>query len=107
MHRYILPVHRYIYRWTAKFTGAPVKYNGAAVIFTGPPVNFTGAPVKTLIFYFNGVAIKYGLFLSQSNDTFYLALGIKLPVIIRQLYSWCVAAQCILDYCSLDNLIIN
>ena len=45
MHRYILPVHRYIYRWTAKFTGAPVKYSGAAVIFTGPPVNFTGAPV--------------------------------------------------------------
>ena len=53
-----LPVHRDIYRWTAKFISAPVKYSGAPVIFIGPPVNFTGAPVKTLIFYFDGVAIK-------------------------------------------------
>ena len=45
MHCYFLPVHRYIYRWTAKFTGASVNYTGAPVIFTGPPVNFTGAPV--------------------------------------------------------------
>ena len=45
MHRFILPVHRYIYRWTAKFTGASVKYTGAPVIFSGGAVNFSGAPV--------------------------------------------------------------
>ena len=45
MHRHILPVHRYIYRWTAKFTGASVKYTGAPVIFSGGAVNFSGAPV--------------------------------------------------------------
>ena len=48
MHRYILPVHRYIYRWTAKFTGAPVKYTGAPVIFSGGAVNFSGAPVLVM-----------------------------------------------------------
>ena len=62
MHRYILPVHRYIYRWTAKFTSAPVKYSGAPVIFIGPPVNFSGAPVFVMTlsqYHRTGITLTY------------------------------------------------